>query len=65
VSLDPENRRLIIQSGWLKRLNKMSKKVGEEASTPEKQAGHISLINQLIAHKILFNLNQCIHSRDV
>lgn len=58
-------RRLIIQSGWLKRLNKMSKIVSNDPNRTEMQNGQVNLINQLISHKILFNLHQCMHKSPV
>ena len=54
ISLNPDNRRLFIQSGWLKRLNEMYNKL--DSHEPDKQS--LNLQRELIAHKILFNLNQ-------
>lgn len=54
ISLNPENRRLFIQSGWLKRLNEMSKR----NNNIYKENQQIKLVHELISHKILFNLKQ-------
>lgn len=57
--MDHKNRRLFIQSGWLKRLNQMSyiQKNGDNCA----DNSQIHLIRELISHKILFNLNQGLH----
>ena len=57
ISLNKNYQKLFIQSGWVKRLNKMlnKKKFKNDESTihiPD----NINLIRELIAHKILFNL---------
>jgi hypothetical protein len=54
ASLNPNNKRLFIQSGWLRRLSEMCDKLTESSDTNK----HLNLVRQLISHKILFNLNQ-------
>lgn len=48
ASLRSEYNRLFVRSGWLKRLNAMCKRADHDQQA--------SLINELIAHKIIFNL---------
>ena len=58
VSLDPSNRRLFVQSGWLKRLNQMcNASYISQMGTSKKMQENINLIRELIGHRVLFNLN--------
>lgn len=57
--MNPNYRDLFIHSGWLKRLNQMcNKKTFGMKSSNEMETGSINLIREVIAHKILLNLNQ-------
>jgi hypothetical protein len=51
ASLRPEFKHLFVESGWLKRLNIMCKNLN--ADNPQN-----NLTSEMIAHKIIFNLNQ-------
>lgn len=53
MTLNPSNRQLIIQSGWLRRLHQMSSSDAHNK---------IGLVRQLIGHKLLCNLEQPLYS---
>lgn len=53
ISLIPKFRSLFVQSGWLRRLNQMSIVTRDDM----RDNLSLSLIRQLISHKIIYNLN--------
>lgn len=55
ISTKAEYRRLFVESGWLKRLNQMCY---PDLNSKQQEYQNIQLVQELIAHKVLFNLNQ-------
>ena len=60
ISEDIQYRKLFVQSGWLRRINQMCKKdfYTSDKKSDFNEHDNIDLIAELIAHKLLFNLNR-------